>query len=305
MAIKNKNDETSRGFPVYARNQGGKNFQNITPPTGSLLKKLESSLWNLIETISTNLETGLITRTKTGESEQDKWLKGYASIIDGTWTETVRDPLNYDTDINQSGVADRIEGSPSSSGSQWGNSGVGGFVNVIPPEFRSGRAVMGGQVGGHIGGLIGGTDLLYPASTSDITWIGGMWGAPRRGHTHQGVDVFAPTNTPILAIAGGIVDKIVNTDSGTGGIRIRLKHITENGTVFYSYYMHNNWNGLDTDGTSLAVGDTVVQGQVIAGVGCTGNARGTPPHIHFQIHNSSNTPVPAEDYYPSWLERKQ
>lgn len=45
------------------------------------------------------------------------------------------------------------------------------------------------------------------------------------------------------------------------------------------YYAH-----LDDWAPGLAVGDIVQAGDVLGRVGDTGNARGTPPHLHFGIY---------------------
>jgi peptidoglycan LD-endopeptidase LytH len=46
-----------------------------------------------------------------------------------------------------------------------------------------------------------------------------------------------------------------------------------------SYYAH-----LDAYAEGLKVGDVVTTGAVLGSVGTTGNARGTPPHLHFGVY---------------------
>jgi murein DD-endopeptidase MepM/ murein hydrolase activator NlpD len=105
--------------------------------------------------------------------------------------------------------------------------------------------------------------------------IGQGWGAPRDGgrRRHQGIDLLAPAGTPLVAVADGRITRASNRERGLGGITLWLK--ATSGTWFY--YAHNQRN-------LARIGQRVRRGQVIAQVGATGNARGGPPHLHFQIH---------------------
>jgi murein DD-endopeptidase MepM/ murein hydrolase activator NlpD len=96
------------------------------------------------------------------------------------------------------------------------------------------------------------------------------WGQPRSGgRRHQGTDILAPRGTPIVANVGGSVSP---HNSGLGGI---------------SYYLRgddgNTYFGTHLDSLS-GVSGRVAQGTVIGRVGNSGNARGGPPHLHFEIH---------------------
>jgi murein DD-endopeptidase MepM/ murein hydrolase activator NlpD len=94
------------------------------------------------------------------------------------------------------------------------------------------------------------------------------WHAPRTGHLHQGCDVFASTGTPCVAVVSGTA----STGEGkNAGYYIRLSG--DDGNVYY--YMH-----LDRFGQT----GRVAAGTVIGYVGDTGNAKGGPPHLHFEIH---------------------
>lgn len=94
------------------------------------------------------------------------------------------------------------------------------------------------------------------------------WGAPRDGHTHQGVDMMADYGTPLVAIVSGSVS---SGWSDTGGNSIFLS-----GSDGNSYwYLHNQEN--------LVTSGHVSAGQQIGTVGDTGNAVGIP-HLHFEYH---------------------
>ena len=104
------------------------------------------------------------------------------------------------------------------------------------------------------------------------------WNAPRSGgRQHQGTDVFAPLGSPAYAVVDGVIDKWGN--GGLGGITLWLR--AANGDRFY--YAHNLVN-------IAAVGTRVRAGDVVALVGQTGNAVGTPPHIHFEAHAGGGAP---------------
>jgi peptidoglycan LD-endopeptidase LytH len=120
--------------------------------------------------------------------------------------------------------------------------------------------------------------------------IGQGWGAPRDGgRRHQGIDLLAPTGTPLVAVTSGHISRLSNTDRGRGGISLWL-HDTD-GTAYY--YAHNQYN--------LAhLGQHVQAGQQIARVGATGNAKGGPPHLHFQIHPSGGRPVSPDAVVRRW-----
>ncbi|MFO7547552.1 MAG: peptidoglycan DD-metalloendopeptidase family protein [Acidimicrobiia bacterium] len=96
------------------------------------------------------------------------------------------------------------------------------------------------------------------------------WGYPRSGgRTHKGVDMFAPWDAPIYAVASGTV---FVREGGLGG---KIIWLVTGGPAYY--YAHlNGWN--------VSNGQQVGAGQVIGWNGNTGNARGGSPHLHFEIH---------------------
>jgi murein DD-endopeptidase MepM/ murein hydrolase activator NlpD len=100
------------------------------------------------------------------------------------------------------------------------------------------------------------------------------FGAPRADVTwHHGDDIFAPLGAPILAVAKGTVFSVGWND--IGGNRVWLRD--QQGNEFY--YAHLSAY------TPLAVnGAHVLAGDVLGFVGNTGDAAGTPYHLHFEIH---------------------
>jgi len=121
--------------------------------------------------------------------------------------------------------------------------------------------------------------------------IGQGWGAPRDGgrRRHQGIDLLAPAGTPLVAVTSGHITRLSNLDRGRGGISLWLREAR--GTAYY--YAHNQHN-------LVLLGQQVRQGQVLARVGATGNARGGPPHLHFQIHPGGGPPVSPDAVVRRW-----
>jgi murein DD-endopeptidase MepM/ murein hydrolase activator NlpD len=105
---------------------------------------------------------------------------------------------------------------------------------------------------------------------------GDTFGAPRgdvSGGWHHGDDIFAPLGAPVLAVASGTVFSVGWNE--IGGWRLWLRD--SGGNEFY--YAHLSAY------TSLAVnGRHVDAGQVLGFVGNTGDAQGTPFHLHFEVH---------------------
>jgi len=121
--------------------------------------------------------------------------------------------------------------------------------------------------------------------------IGQGWGAPRDGgrRRHQGIDLLAPAGTPLVAVASGTITRLSNLDRGRGGISLWLRDAR--GTAYY--YAHNLRN-------LIRLSQQVKTGQVIARVGATGNAKGGPPHLHFQIHPGGGRPVSPDATVRRW-----
>ena len=107
-----------------------------------------------------------------------------------------------------------------------------------------------------------------------VSWSD-TFGAPRGAPVgwHHGVDIFAPLGAPVLAVADGTLFSVGWND--IGGLRLWLRD--RDGNEFY--YAH-----LSAFATGAVDGAQVRAGQVIGFVGKTGDAEGTPYHLHFEIH---------------------
>ena len=128
------------------------------------------------------------------------------------------------------------------------------------------------------------TKLAMPLADVSKRQIADTWHAPRGAdRLHEGQDIFAPKGTPILSATKGFVYNI--GENNLGGQTVSV--IGAGGRVYY--YAH-----LDAYAPGLQIGDRVNTRTVLGYVGATGNAQGTPPHLHFGIYTSSGAinPLP-------------
>ena len=93
------------------------------------------------------------------------------------------------------------------------------------------------------------------------------------GQWHHGDDIFAPLGAPILACADGTVFSVGWND--VGGNRLWLRD--SQGNEFY--YAH-----LSAFTPLARNGMHVKAGEMLGFVGNTGDAQGTPTHLHFEVH---------------------
>ncbi|HXV05922.1 MAG TPA: peptidoglycan DD-metalloendopeptidase family protein [Solirubrobacterales bacterium] len=152
-----------------------------------------------------------------------------------------------------------------------------------------GRPAPNGRYRFRVGPQSGGP-LARPSSTSETTSLGfalyrfafpvagphdfggpaDRFGAPRAGHTHQGQDVLAACDTPLVAARGGTV-QYAGFEANAGNYIV----IDGVSTGFDMVYMHLR------EPSPLKKGMTVRTGQPIGVVGQTGDA--TACHLHFEI----------------------
>lgn len=98
------------------------------------------------------------------------------------------------------------------------------------------------------------------------------FGHPRSGgRSHEGVDMFAAQGTPVAAITDGRITR--RSSSTLGGLYIYFTG-TDGTEYFYTHL---------SGYTDVPVGTAIKGGTHIGYVGNTGNARGTPPHLHFEV----------------------
>jgi murein DD-endopeptidase MepM/ murein hydrolase activator NlpD len=126
--------------------------------------------------------------------------------------------------------------------------------------------------------------MAVPVEGVSASRIADTFGAPRgRDRRHQGVDIFAPRGTPVRSATPGLVLSV--RDQGLGGRQVWVLGPAHE----RHYYAH-----LDDWAPALRAGDRVRTGALLGTVGDTGNARGTPPHLHYGVYtaNGAIDPLP-------------
>ena len=123
--------------------------------------------------------------------------------------------------------------------------------------------------------------FLFPVQGATNRSIGSFWGDPRDGgkRSHKGVDIFADRGTPVLAVADGFVR--YTGERGLGGKQVWLREDLFNHSIYYAHLD----SILDRPQKRVKRGDT------LGFVGNTGNARYTPPHLHFGIYQRRRGPT--------------
>ncbi|MCW3074171.1 MAG: family metallopeptidase [Flaviaesturariibacter sp.] len=114
--------------------------------------------------------------------------------------------------------------------------------------------------------------LAFPVAGTKSK-IKDQWGASRGGgiRRHKGIDIHARKGTPLIAVCDGVIVEKAHTP--IGGKTLWLKSAKHGWTAYYAHL----------DKQLVKEGQRVKKGQVIGTVGNTGNARLTPPHLHFGI----------------------
>lgn len=106
------------------------------------------------------------------------------------------------------------------------------------------------------------------------------WGDARSGgRAHQGVDLIAARNTPIVAIYSGTIDRLTN--GNLSGLAIWLR--ANNGDLFFYAHLESF--------ADVSDGQSVSEGQVIGYNGSSGNAPDFLPHLHFEWHPGGGAAV--------------
>jgi len=116
--------------------------------------------------------------------------------------------------------------------------------------------------------------MVYPVAGKK-SFVGSYWGAVREGgkRKHEGIDIFARKGTPVVAVADGFVVEAGYTPRGGKTVWLRSGN-----NDFYFYYAHLHQQFVKS-------GQYVKKGEHLGTVGNTGNAKLTPPHLHFGIYS--------------------
>ena len=119
----------------------------------------------------------------------------------------------------------------------------------------------------------------------------GEFGAPRvDGRTHEGFDITAACGTPLVAIRAGTILKKAY-DPELYGNYVVLKGEGERRTYKYSHLLRP---------APVIEGQRVRAGRRLGSIGQTGNAAGTPCHLHLEIRTRGRLLDP-EPLISSWF----
>jgi len=138
------------------------------------------------------------------------------------------------------------------------------MLRLQPELFRSGEYSLSVSVGPSLGFPVG----------NNKGKVGSFWGDSRDGgkRRHEGIDIFAPKHTPVVAAEDAVVTGV--KQEGIGGKTVWLR-IEKNVTLYYAHL----------DKQLVSVGQLVKKGETVGLVGNTGNAKNTPSHLHFGIYS--------------------
>ena len=131
--------------------------------------------------------------------------------------------------------------------------------------------------------------LRVPVSGVSVKRLVNTWGGIRSGNRrHEGIDIFARRGTPVIATTVGMVS-MVGTNTLGGNVVWVLGPGGER-----HYYAHLDRYAAIEEGQDVMIGDT------LGFVGNTGNARTTPPHLHYGIYTDSGAINPYPRLIPPW-----
>lgn len=123
------------------------------------------------------------------------------------------------------------------------------------------------------------TVLHMPVDGVRVSQVSDTWGAARsEGRIHEGTDIFAPAGTPVRSATSGFVYRMENVSRGGNTITI----VGGGGRRYF--YTH-----LSAFAEDLREGQHVTPETVIGYVGNSGNAAGTPPHLHLGVYGGDVT----------------
>jgi murein DD-endopeptidase MepM/ murein hydrolase activator NlpD len=122
--------------------------------------------------------------------------------------------------------------------------------------------------------------LAFPILNGNTQAVKSRFGAPRDGgrRDHHGIDIFAPRGTVAIAAAEG---QVVRVDTSALGGKVVWMRDQRGNRLYYAHL----------DRQYAMEGDWVRPGDTIGFVGNTGNARTTPPHLHFGVYRRGEGPL--------------
>jgi len=131
-----------------------------------------------------------------------------------------------------------------------------------------------------------GPSLAFPTQSKTKS-ISSFWGDGRDNNArrHEGVDIFGPRRSPVLASANGTITRV--NENNLGGKVVWLRPTGKDYTLYYAHLDEQ----IAKEGQEVKIGDTVGL------MGNTGNAKTTATHLHFGIYTFGGAinPLPFID----------
>jgi len=130
---------------------------------------------------------------------------------------------------------------------------------------------------------------VFPVAGCDVNYA-------RAHHDYAATDILAKAGCKFVAPINGVVDEVNRIDAWSGKTNLGIDRgglyvsiIGEDGVRYYGSHLR-------TIPASIQPGVAVKAGRLLGGIGSTGSARGTAPHLHFGI----SWPTPPQTW---WVRR--
>ena len=130
---------------------------------------------------------------------------------------------------------------------------------------------------------------VFPVAGCDVNYA-------RAHHDYAATDILAKAGCKFVAPINGVVDEVNRSDNWSGKTNLGIDRgglyvsiIGEDGVRYYGSHLRSI-------PASIQPGVVVKAGRLLGGIGASGSARGTAPHLHFGI----SWPTPAQTW---WVRR--
>jgi murein DD-endopeptidase MepM/ murein hydrolase activator NlpD len=157
----------------------------------------------------------------------------------------------------------------------------GAYLLRLQPELlRDGRFVLT---------VTSGPVLAFPVEGHGNAAVQSLFGVDRDAgrRRHEGIDIFAPRGTPVVASTDGVVRS--TSPNELGGNVVWLADDRRHQSLYYAHL----------ESHAVVAGQGVRAGDTLGFVGNSGNARSTKPHLHFGIYRRGEGAI---DPWP-WVRR--
>ena len=130
---------------------------------------------------------------------------------------------------------------------------------------------------------------VFPVAGCEVNYA-------RAHHDYPATDILAKAGCAFVAPIDGVIDEVSRVDTWSGRVNagitrggLSVSLIGVDGVRYYGSHLRSIYK-------TIQPGLVVKAGQRLGGVGSTGSARGTSPHLHFGI----SWPTPADTW---WVRR--